>query len=160
MMTFDIAVEKVLKHEGGYTFNPLDTGGATNYGITLAVARENGFDGDMRDLTKDQAKQIYRVKYWDAIKAESLPSDVRFHVFDAAVNSGVTQAIRWLQRVVGTDADGVIGPITIAAANNIPGTVLAARYSGQRLMFMTGLKNWNAFGAGWARRIASNMMEA
>lgn len=159
-MTFDESFDKLLGNEGGYVCHPLDPGGATNFGITVAVARENGYTGDMRDLPLDTAKQIYKKLYWDAVKAESLPTDLRFHVFDAAVNSGVGQAVRWLQRSVNVDADGVIGPATIAATNNLPGYVSAARFSGHRLTFMTGLKTWPTFGAGWARRIANNLLES
>ena len=158
-MNFDQAFDKVVAHEGGYSHHPLDNGGATNFGITYAVARENGYEGDMRDLSLETAKAIYKKCYWDAVKADSLPHDLRFHVFDAAVNSGVTQSIRWLQRAINVGADGIIGPITLTAVQHAPGYVTAARMSGYRLSFMTGLKTWPAFGAGWARRIAANLME-
>ncbi len=158
-MNFDAAFEKVIQYEGGYSAHPMDPGGATNYGITIAVARENGYTGDMRDLSLETAKTIYRKRYWDAIKADSLPFDLRFHVFDAAVNSGITQAVRWLQRAVNVGADGIVGPITIAAAHHAPGDITAARMTGYRLAFMTSLKTWPTFGAGWAKRIANNLME-
>lgn len=159
-MNFDVAFEKLLGHEGGYSNHPADPGGATNWGITQAVARQNGYTGDMRDLRPDQAKAIYRALYWDAVRADELPPDVRFHIFDAAVNSGVVQAIRWLQRAVGAEADGVLGAQTLKAVSFLPASVIAARYSGHRLAFMVGLKTWPTFGGGWARRIANNLLEA
>lgn len=159
-MNFDTAFEKLLGHEGGYSNHAADPGGATNWGITQAVARQNGYTGDMRDLTQDQAKGIYKALYWNAVRAEELPEDVRFDVFDAAVNSGVGQSVRWLQRAVGTEADGVIGAYTLNAIKTLPATVITSRFNGYRLMFLAGLKTWPVFGMGWARRIAMNLMDA
>ena len=146
-MNFDAAFDKLIKHEGGYSDHAADPGGKTRYGITEAVAREAGYQGDMRDLPLDLAKQIYKDKYW----VEALPSDVRYVVFDAAVNSGPAQAAKWLQRACGVIDDGVIGPQTIQAAQaeGVKSKMLA-----QRLRFMAGLSTWPNFGRGWARRIA------
>jgi lysozyme family protein len=157
-MNFDTAFERLLGHEGGYINDLRDSGGATNWGVTQAVARANGYSGDMRDFTQAQSKVIYRKSYWDAVRADELPESLRFDIFDGAVNSGVGQSIRWLQRAVGADADGALGPQTLAAARATPDA--AAKYNGHRLMFMTGLKVWPAFGGGWARRIASNLIGA
>lgn len=158
-MNFESSFDKLLGNEGGYTHNPADPGGATNWGITQAVARQFGYTGDMRDLHKDQARAIYEAAYWAPIRADELPDDLRFHVFDAAVNSGVGQAVRWLQRATGAEADGIIGPQTMRAVNCLPAHAIVCRMNGHRLLFMAGLKTWPVFGAGWARRIANNMME-
>lgn len=155
-MNFDTAFDRLLGHEGGYVNDPRDSGGATNYGVTQAVARSYGYQGDMRDFTLEQSKAIYRKSYWDAVRADELPESVRFDVFDGAVNSGVMQSVRWLQRAVGAEDDGVLGPKTIAAVAKDPNA--AAKYNGHRLMFMTGLKVWPVFSVGWARRIASNLI--
>lgn len=158
-MDFEQAIVKVLAHEGGFVDHPDDPGGATRYGITEAVARRVGYRGNMRELPLDLAKQIYRREYWDAVRADQLPAEARYIVFDAAVNSGVSQAARWLQRAVGAVADGAIGPQTIAAAQAIAGPELKARVLAQRLRFMAGLSNWPSFSRGWALRIA-DLMEA
>lgn len=158
-MDFDTAFTKLLGHEGGYVNHPNDPGGETNWGITKAVAREFGYTGSMRDLPRDTAKRIYRVKYWDAVKADEMPAAVRYPLFDAAVNSGVGQAARWLQRALGVADDGKIGAITIAKAKQSDGVAVASAMIGQRMEFMTNLSTWPAFGKGWARRIASLMME-
>lgn len=157
-MNFDQSFEKLIGHEGGFVDHKSDPGGATNYGVTQAVARANGYMGDMRDFTLAASKAIYRRQYWDAVRADELPAEVRFDVFDGAVNSGVGQSIRWLQRAAGAEADGVLGPQTLAAVGALPGPIVAARYNGHRLMFMTGLKTWPVFGGGWARRIAGNLL--
>lgn len=152
-MNLDKALELLLRHEGGFVDHPSDPGGATNHGITERTARQHGYTGNMRDLPLSVAITIYRKQYWSMIKAEQLPDSLRFHVFDAAVNSGHVQAIKWLQRAAGVKEDGIIGPVTIRAA----GGVSAAKYSAIRLRFMTDLKTWPTFGKGWARRIADNL---
>ena len=151
-MNFDSAFNIVLKHEGGYVHHPSDPGGATNMGITEAVARRVGYRGDMRELPLDLAKRIYREDYWNAVRAEQLPPAVRYAVFDAAVNSGPAQSVRWLQRALGVTDDGVIGPQTLSAANQANPDALRARLIAQRLRFMTNLGTFDDFGRGWTRR--------
>jgi lysozyme family protein len=162
-MTFDQAFEKLLGHEGGYANNPKDPGGETMWGITIAVARRSGYDGEMKDLPIDVAKSIYKRKYWDATQSDSMPKEIRFDLFDAAVNSGTEQATKWLQRALNVTDDGVIGAQTLAhalkASDSGAGAAVAARFNGHRLEFMTSLSGWLTFSRGWARRIASNLKE-
>jgi lysozyme family protein len=153
-MNFLIAFEKLLKHEGGFSDYSADPGGKTRYGVTEAVAREAGYRGDMRELPLDLAQRIYKDKYWDAMQAEALPVDVRYIVFDGAVNSGITQSAKWLQRACGVKDDGVVGSATIRAANSLASDGLKRRILSQRLRFMATLPNWPAFGRGWVNRIA------
>ena len=153
-MNFLTAFEKLLKHEGDFSDHRADPGGKTRYGITEAVARDVGYRGDMRDLPLDLAQRIYKDKYWDAMQAEALPVDVRYIVFDGAVNSGIVQSAKWLQRACGVKDDGIVGPQTIRAANSLASDGLKRRILGQRLRFMATLPNWPAFGRGWANRIA------
>lgn len=155
-MTFDDAFDRLIGHEGGYSFNPADTGGETMWGITARVARASGYQGDMRSLPREKAKEIARACYWTPCRADELPELLRFDIFDAAYNSGVQQAAKWLQRVVGTLDDGVIGPKTIAAAHQAD-PLAVARFNGLRLDFMTDRGNWNQFGRGWAKRVATNL---
>lgn len=160
-MNFDEAFDRLIGHEGGYVNNPKDPGGETNWGVTVAVARAEGYPGAMRDLPRETAKRIYRRSYWDAVHADELPNCVKFDVFDAAVNHGAVQSAKWLQRAVGTSADGVVGAATVAAAR-ADGPLLGAHFNAQRLQFYTDLPTWLTFGKGWARRVASNLrsMEA
>ena len=154
-MKFDEAFTQLLGHEGGYVDNPADPGKATMWGVTERVARAHGYTGHMRDLPVALAKQIYRAAYWDAVQADQLPAPVRYSVFDAAVNSGVSQSVKWLQRALGVSDDGAIGPKTLAAAQAVDGQALKAKMLGARLQFMTDLATWPSFGRGWARRVAS-----
>ena len=78
-------------------------------------------------------------------------------VFDTAVNSGIGQAIRFLQRAVGMADDGVVGPLTLAAVMRRDPEAVQARFNGHRLEFMTKLSTFDVFGKGWARRVAANL---
>ena len=156
-MNFDVAFAKLLGHEGEFSDHPDDPGGKTRYGITEAVARRVGYRGDMRELPLDLAKRIYKAEYWDAVRADEMPPAVRYVLFDAAVNSGVGQAARWLQSAAGVTPDGVIGPRTMAAVNALDANGLKSRMLASRLRMMTNLPNWPSFSRGWARRIADLM---
>ena len=153
MSYFDECFERLIGHEGGYVNNPRDPGGETKYGISKRAYPAV----DIKGLTLDGAKAIYRRDYWGRARCDDLPRNVAFDVFDAAVNSGPGQAVRWLQRAVGVADDGQAGPVTLAAVGRIDPEVLQARYNGQRLDFMTRLSTWDVFGKGWARRIAQNL---
>jgi lysozyme family protein len=153
-MTFDQAFDRLIGHEGGYVFNPHDPGGETKFGIS----KRSYPHLDIHSLTLADAKTIYKRDFWDRAQCDKLHPDLAFDLFDGAVNSGIGQAIRWLQRAVGVADDGVVGPLTLASINRENDTcAIRARYNGYRLDFMTRLSTWDVFGKGWARRIASNL---
>lgn len=154
-MDFDTAFTKLIGHEGGYVNDPRDPGGETKFGISKRAYP----DVNIASLTLDDARAIYRRDYWDRARCDQLPPQVAFQVFDTAVNSGIGQAIRFLQRAVGVADDGQVGPLTMASVRRMDPEAVAARFNGQRLDFMTRLSTWDTFGKGWARRIASNLME-
>lgn len=154
-MDFNIAFDLLITHEGGFSNHPDDPGGATMYGVTEKVARAEGFTGSMRNFSLNDAKTIYRKNYWDACRCDQMPDTLRYPLFDAAVNSGANQAIKWLQSAVGVKADGVIGPVTQQSVNVAPAQATRQKMIGNRLRFMTELKNWPSFSKGWSRRIAA-----
>jgi len=154
-MNFDEAFHHLLGHEGGYANHESDPGGETMWGVTKVVARTHGYEGLMKDLPVSLAKAIYRKSYWDAIQAENLPSLVRYAVFDAAVNSGPGTSIKWLQEAVGATPDGVLGPKTMAAINELDPSSTLRRMLAKRLAAMTSMSGWPSFSRGWARRIAT-----
>ena len=160
MKDFDEAFHKLLGHEGGYSNHSKDRGGETMWGVTIAVARANGYQGAMKDLPVSKAKEIYKQAYWNLIRADELPAEIRYLVFDAAVNSGVKQAVKWLQRAVGTQEDGVVGKDTLEACKALNGHLIARRMLSARIEFMASLSSWPSFGRGWARRIASLLNDA
>lgn len=159
-MQFDEAFHRLLGSEGGYSSHPADPGGATRYGISEAVARAAGYRGDMRNLPVSLAQTIYRREYWDAVRADELPPALRYAVFDAAVNSGVKQSVKWLQRSIGATDDGIVGPQTITMARAAQPDFVKRRMLAYRLKFMTDLPTWPQFSRGWARRIAEVLEEA
>lgn len=159
-MNFSIALARVLKSEGGFVDHPADPGGATRYGVTQRVARANGYQGDMRDFPLSMAGPIYKAQYWDPMLADQLPAAVAFQAFDAAVNHGVSQASKFLQRAVGATPDGVIGPRTLAAVSAFTPATVVIFFNAERLAFYTGLPTWEAFGRGWTNRVAENLRYA
>lgn len=154
-MDFDRAFDLLMTHEGGFSNHPNDPGGATMYGVTEKVARENGYTGNMQDFLLEDAKKIYRKKYWDACQCDVMPEAVQYPLFDAAVNSGSGQAIKWLQSAAGVKSDGSLGPVTKHAVAMASPMVLRQQMVGKRLRFMTELKNWPSFSKAWSRRIAA-----
>lgn len=152
-MRFDNAFDRLIGHEGGYVNNPKDPGGETNWGIS----KRSYPNLDIKKLTREDARKIYRRDFWDRIKADKLPDGVAFQVFDFAVNSGIETAIRYLQRTVNVADDGYWGPISQAAADKMDESDMIMLLNAERLDFMTRLKNWDTFSKGWARRIAKNL---
>jgi lysozyme family protein len=155
-MNFDAAFDALMGNEGGYVNNPADPGGETNWGITVKVARENGYTGPMRDMTRETAKAIYAKRYW-LPQFDQIDYRVAFQVFDAAVNSGLSTAVRWLQKTAGVVDDGIFGPNTLAAVQAMDPGDFVILFNADRLEFYTGLQTWQTFGKGWARRIAANL---
>lgn len=92
---YNDCLQRLLKDEGGYSNNPNDDGGPTNFGITLQDYRKyinkTGTATDVKNMTVDQAKVIYKTKYWDALDCDTLPSGVDYTVFDYGVNSGLAR---------------------------------------------------------------------
>jgi len=158
-VTFDEAFDRLIGHEGGYVDHPNDPGGRTNFGIS-----QRSYPGeDIAGMTLDRAKAIYSRDFWGPAGCDAVPDGIKFDLFDMAVNSGVKPAVRTLQRAAGLDAravDGVLGPRTLQAVQAMPPARLAARFNGSRLAFMADLPTWPAFGRGWAKRIAANLMES
>lgn len=167
-MNYDQAFQRLIGHEGGFQADPNDRGNWTTGKIGQGELRGTKFGisamsypgEDIRNLTLDRAKAIYRRDFWGPAGCDAVPDAVKFDLFDMAVNSGPVTAIKTLQRAAGVTPDGLLGPITLQALNSIPGPRLVARFNGQRLSLMADLKTWPVFGRGWAKRVAANLMEA
>ena len=106
---FKKCFEIVVSAEGGYVNNLLDKGGETKYGIS----KKSYPDLNIKDLTLDQAKEIYKRDYWGKSGARHMEWPLCLVQFDFAVNSGVKTAIRKLQLVLNTESDGHFGPRTL-----------------------------------------------
>jgi lysozyme family protein len=153
-MRFLDAMPMLLEFEGGYVNDPRDPGGETKYGISKRAYPKE----DIKDMTLERAYEIYRRDYWEPILADQLPPRLRFPLFDTAVNCGVKQAVKLLQKTVGTTQDGVLGPKTLQAVWGMEQNKLAANFLGNRLQFLTSLNTFNTFGRGWAKRVADNLL--
>lgn len=154
---FEKSLAELLKHEGGYVNHPQDPGGRTNHGVTQDVW-EDWIDravseAEMKALTPAKVAPLYRELYWDRIKGDKLPSGVDYCVFDAAVNSGVSRAAKWLQTTVGAVADGAIGEQTLKLVLLTNPQMLISKYCAIRLEFLKGRSTWPTFGKGWERRV-------
>jgi lysozyme family protein len=138
---FNDCLTRLLKDEGGYTNDPRDPGGPTNFGITLTDYRKyidsKGTASDVRGMTVDQARTIYKEKYWDALDCDNLPSGVDYTVFDYGVNSGVGRPRKALQRF-----------------KSLSGTSLVEAINNERMTFLRSLSTYPTFGKGWSKRVA------
>lgn len=150
----DDCIKEVLKHEGGYVNHPDDPGGETNFGITVSAAAAAGYTRPMRQMSELEAIGIYKRNYWRE-EYDALSPQVAFNLFDAAVHSGHRTPTKWLQRLVGATADGVIGPKTVAAINAMADQQqLAEDFNWMRLDFLRQLPQWHAFSRGWVARLS------
>ena len=154
LVEFDDIIEKVLEHEGGLVDDPTDAGGLTNMGISQRAYP----DEDIRGLTVERAKELYRRDYWDRFRVSNLPNRLRHIYVDMCINMGGRRATKILQEACNSknankiDVDGGIGPATIKAATNVEPFRLRA----YRVMFYAELvmkkPDQEKFWVGWFRR--------
>ena len=151
--TFEEIIEQVLEHEGGYVNDPKDLGGETKYGITKRFYP----DIDIKNLTIEQAKDIYKKDYWDKNKVESLPQNLWHIYFDMCVNMGKRTAVKVLQRAAvnkGRDieVDGGLGPMTIGALKGVELDRVRAFRVKYYVDLITAKPEQEKFFLGWFRR--------
>lgn len=162
--TYDMALARVLRHEGGYTNHPSDPGGPTNFGITIHDYRRyidrSGKAADVRNMKLADAAKIYRARYWDALRCDDLPAGLDYAVFDYGVNSGIGRAARVMRRLMGLSAGDAMNDATLAAIGKASPQTIIARLCDERLAFLRTLKTWPVFGAGWGRRVAEVRRDA
>lgn len=159
--SFDVAVEHVRREEGGLVDNPDDPGGRTNFGITqrLLDQARAAYPPEplpllVDNLTWPQAREIYRGHFWVALRGDQLPLCIALPLLDAAVNSSVPRAAKWLQLALGVPADGWIGMQTISAVRAAePKRVLNEFFARRAYHYMLQDAIDDTFGLGWARRL-------
>jgi len=149
-MDFTTAFDRLMKAEGGYVNHPNDPGGETNWGIS----KRSYPNVDIRALTREAAKAIYKRDFWEAINGDQMYDGVAFQALEFAINSGIRTSIRELQKAVGVPADGWWGPATKAAVAAMSESDVIMRFVAQRLDFWRSLSTWPTFGNGWAGRAA------
>lgn len=153
LIDFDTAIERVLSHEGGYVFDPRDPGGETKWGIS----KRSYPTVDIRALTRDGAKDLYRRDFWDPVSARVSDGALRFQLLDAAVNHGMGNAVRFLQRAIGVADDGHFGQVSRDALARMDPKDAHLLFMAERFEFWAKLRTFDAFGRGWARRGAQNL---
>lgn len=156
---YETCLPLLLAHEGGYTNDTRDPGGPTNFGITIFDYRKyvkpNATAADIRAMSIDDAKNIYRVRYWDAQRCDDLPGGVDYAIFDYGVNSGVSRAGKVLRRVIGLpEARSGIDVDVITTVRAMDAKSVITAVCAERLKFLQSLRTWKTFGTGWARRVA------
>lgn len=156
MTLFLDLIDRVLSHEGGYANHPNDPGGETKFGI----AKRSYPSVDIKALTREDAVAIYERDFWQRVQGDKLPRAFAFQALDAAVNHGIGNAVRWMQRAAGVADDGVIGPATLAAVGRTDPADLVLSFNAERLEFYAKLQTFDTFGRGWARRVAGNLRYA
>lgn len=152
-LDFDVAFAGIIGVEGGYVDDPHDPGRATNFGISAHA--HPGLD--IKGMTIEKAKAIYLAEYWTPLKIEKLHPTVAYELFDFAVNSGVSQAVKCLQKVVGTNPDGIVGYETTTrtafAVHKQGADAVSAAFMAERLRFLRSLPTWPRYARGWTARV-------
>ena len=157
--SFETCLPLLLAHEGGYSNDPRDPGGPTNFGVTIfdyrKYVKRDATAADVRMMAVEDAKLIYRIRYWDAQHCDELPAGVDYAVFDYGVNSGIGRSGKVLRRVLGlSDMTSLIDDYVVSLAGTANTRTLIAEMCAERLRFLQSLRTWRTFGNGWVRRVA------
>ena len=158
---WNTAFDTTMKFEGNYQCMYNDRGNwtsgkvgegelkGTKYGISAMAYPAL----DIKNLSYEQAKEIYKKDYWDRCKCDFIPDALSIALFDFAVNSGINRAVKYLQTCLDIKADGIIGNQTIGACNRMPTKTILEKFIQSRFDFLKSLKTWKDFGSGWGRRV-------
>ena len=152
----------VIGSEGGFSDDSRDRGNWTSgvvgqgqlKGTKWGISAMSYPRLDIKNLTQADAKRIYKKDYWDTILGDELPAGLDYVTFDAAVNSGQDRAVKWLQRALLTQADGVVGPETLKAAEKVTIPLAIDRACDDRLNYLKSLPTWDTYGKGWTTRVS------
>lgn len=165
---FEKAFERVMGSEGGFQNKSSDRGNWTSgvvgrgelKGTKFGISAMSYPTLDIKNLTLDQAKGIYYEDWWVKLGMDLFKPALSYQLFDAALNHGMGNASRMLQRAVKVLDDGKLGPRSLAAVDAMPLDDLLVRFLSERLRFMTQISTWRDYGKGWAVRIADNLQYA
>lgn len=159
MLPFLTALTFTLQFEGGLIEHPHDPGGLTNYGISQRAYP----DEDIRGLTRERVEQIYRQDYWEKIRGDDISPALAFVLFDYAVNSGVSRAVKDLQKAVHAPEDGIIGPQTLHALSFYSVPTIVTKLLQARAAHFAALASrptQKVFLRGWLNRLVANAVQA
>ena len=161
---FNSIFEYILDVEGGYSNDKADKGGKTKYGIIEAEARKYGYKGDMKDLSKEVAEDIYKNKYYLSNNLDKIKDKrVALSIADWTINSGNwgTKKAQQTVNILKGDVlvvDGVLGEKSIQAINSINPEMFLTQYHELQRKFYQAIVDHNAsqivFLKGWLNRVA------
>jgi Putative secretion activating protein len=165
---FPIYIERVLLAEGGLSTRRDDPGNWTGghigvgrlLGTKYGIAANTYPDLDIPNLTREQAIAIYHRDFWRPVHADTLPQSVGYQLLDAAVQHGIGNTKKMMQRAVRVRDDGQIGPVTLTALMAMPADDLVLDFISERVRFYCGCRNWATDGRGWMLRMAANIRYA
>jgi lysozyme family protein len=154
---FRRCVDIVLTQQGGFFADPNNPGAATQFGISLDVLKDwrkdqNLTSGDVGKLRPEEAREIYRTRYWNVLRCDDIPAGVDLVVFDFGVDTDPGRSAKMLQQVVGASADGSIGDATIAAINAASPADVVRDMSNRRLEYYRALPNAASSIINWSNR--------
>lgn len=169
MAKIDILAPFILSFEGGYVNDPLDRGGATNKGVTIATWRRVGYDkdgdgdidvADLKLITdRDAVERVMKPHYWDRWEADRILSQSLANILVDWVWASGANGIKIPQRILGVKDDGIVGPKTLAALNAADPRGLFDEIKARRTAFIENIVRRNPsqgrFRAGWLRRLNS-----
>lgn len=139
MANYKLMIPKVLKWEGGWSDDPADSGGATMKGVTLATFRRyyglNKTKSDLRKITNAQWEHIFKVGYWDRMKADDIRNQSLAELCVQTVWGSGPDWIRNIQRAIDVKDDGIVGPKTLAALNENPSRNFHRIWEARRVFF-------------------------
>lgn len=162
---WDKSFNLLIQSEGGFTDDARDPGnrlpdgrsGCTMWGCTQtnweAYVGHKVTHDDMRALTKEDVKPLYKTKYWDAVAGDQLPLGVDYAAFDFAINAGPKQSRILMQRALGVADDGAFGPKTLEAIQAADKAILLPKFSEAKVAFYRSLKTFPTYGKGWLKRV-------
>lgn len=162
---FDRAFERVVGHEGGFQNMHDDRGNwttgivgegelkGTKYGVSAMSYPKH----DIENLTLEQAKVIYYSRYWLPLKPAVFSPAMQYQMFDAAVNHGIRNAVKMLQKAIGANDDGYVGAKTIVRMATVSPTQLPMLFNAERIAFYTKINTFDLYGKGWVNRVSENL---
>lgn len=167
-MSFETAFKRSMGSEGAYKADRSDRGDWTSgiigkgelKGTKYGISAMSYPDLDIKNLTLEDAKAIYKRDWWDKLKLEDYSAAMSYQLFDTAINSGWHNAAEILQRAIGVKDDGVIGKVTMAKLATLDNNDVLMLFLAERLELMANISTWGIYGRGWARRIAQNLRYA
>ena len=143
--------DQLIILEGGEVDHPDDPGGFTRWGVSERFVQSVG---EKMPTTKEEAAAIYRKYFYEGPGVDRLPEPARTLVFLTGVLIGTERAIRTLQQILNLKPDGVIGPVTIAAAAKAKPHVLVGEFVLAVHRMLKRLPHYKTFGDGWTKRLA------